>query len=315
MQQSLEGHSHSKDKEGAIDKAADAVTDFVAQMAADLDMINDPEPPKPTITIKEELDDDEEALAKRKEQERASRADIYFEEHRITRVPMIALQSDTYKIPNQKFVCFSVIKPDEYRALHHGERQYTGFLIKFRGVFESREAADKHIRRVMKTDPHFDVHLVPCFEWAGIEDDVVEEREYADEMIGAMIKGYFEKENDKFRGIQARIRDTEKDASTCARSEETTKFWEDAQRERERQARIRDEVSDANAEPVTLDELAASMQIKPEVKVKEHASASEEILKKEIPVENADYTPIPRECPNSGPVPDFINPSPADDLA
>lgn len=303
-------------KEGVIDKAADVVTDVVERMAAELDMVNDPEPPKPTITIKEEPD--EEARAKREEEQRKSRADIYFEKHRVTRVPMIALQSDTYKIPNQKFVCFSVIKPDEYRALHHGERKYTGFLIKFRGVFDSREAADKHIRRVMKTDPHFDVHLVPCFEWAGIEDDVVEEREYADEMIGQMIKGYFEKENDKFRGIQARISNTEKDASTCARSEEASKFWEEAQREDERKRQLEEEsrkLLESGVEPVSLDDLAKSMEIQPTVRVKEHAAASENIQKAEIEVENGELQSMPRDRPNPGPLRgDLLNPPPGDDL-
>ena len=254
-------------------------------LPANPNMVSDPEPPKPTFTVSELPED--EAIAELKAKQNISRADAYFDSHRITRVPMIALQSDTYQVPEQKFVCFSVIKPDEYRALHHKNRQYTGFLIKFRGVFKSREEADKHIRRVMKTDPHFDVHLVPCFEWAGIEDDVVEEREYADEMIGSMIKGYFENENDKFRGVRDRIRDTEQ----STRSEETTQFWEEAQRERMRkeQLKLEGQTQKDAGPPMTLSQLAASMGIEPEASVKEHKSA---VITKEIPVENGEMPPV-----------------------
>jgi hypothetical protein len=215
------------------------------------DMTSDPEPKAPTVKIVEVPEDLEEL-----EEEKARRSDVWFDTNKNVRVPIIALEEDIYKIPDQNFACFSVIRPEDYGALHHKEGDYKGSLIKFRGVFASREEADKHIRKVMKADKHFDIHLVPCFTWAAMDDDSIENREYMDNNIQEIIKGYFKEENNRMKGVSRRIRNTEEDLN---RSEEITDFFEKSQGFIEDRPPVRP----AKSKPVSLSELADALEIKP----------------------------------------------------
>jgi hypothetical protein len=141
-------------------------------------------------------------------------------------VPVIALETDVNRVPGQRFVCLSVIKPDQYAALHHGERKYKGLLIKVRGVFATREAADAHIRNnILPLDPHFDVHLIEAHKWSGVEDDDVHDREYMDEGIRGMMQAYFAEENDKQVSMQSRIAAAK---SKVKRTKEAGNAWREA---------------------------------------------------------------------------------------
>ena len=121
-------------------------------------------------------------------------------------VPLIAMQDDVYRVRNQNYACVSVIKPSEYAALHHGERKYHGLLFKIRGVFATRAEADQWIRsKIMNLDPHFDVHLIKCHSWSGLEDDDVNDREYLDDEINEIMSGYFAEEHDKQLGLNTRV--------------------------------------------------------------------------------------------------------------
>lgn len=141
-------------------------------------------------------------------------------------VPIIALEPDVNRVPRQRFACISVIKPDMYQTLHHGERKYKGLLMKVRGIFETREAADAWIReRILPLDPHFDVHLIECHKWSGVEDDDVLDREYTDENISAIMTSYFKEEHDKQLGLQTRV---EVAKNMTQRSKESGDFYREA---------------------------------------------------------------------------------------
>ena len=176
-------------------------------------MQNDP-PPAATCVFSEVKDE--------KIEEKKNKAALFFEKNKVTKVPTLALQSDLYKVEKQNWVCFSIIRPDEYGTLTHGERSYSGYLVKFRGCFETKEQAVKHIEKLLQVDRHFDIHLVPAFQWASLDDSDVQDREYVDERIKEIVTGYFKKENERIAGFRDRIADTE----TSERSEEATKFFE-----------------------------------------------------------------------------------------
>ena len=215
-------------------------------------MISDPAPEAPTVTLVE-VDDSKEAVPEQQ------RADAWFESNKNVRVH-IALEEDMYKIQDQNFVCFSVIKPENYGCLHHKDGSYKGSLIKFRGVFKTREEADKHIKRVMKSDRHFDVHLVPAFTWAGMDDDMIEDREYADSAIGDIIKGYFKEENNRMNKVRNRIENTEQDDKVGVyRGEEASQFFEEAN-EYKAPART---VRPPGQKALSLTELADQLEISP----------------------------------------------------
>lgn len=229
-------------------------------MFSEEEMRSDPEYAPPKITIIEDAPPAPQTNA----------SDNWFESNKYERVPVIALESDPVQIPNQNYVCFSVIKPEHYRSLHYNNNgannSYNGFLIKFRGVFKSKEDADKHIKRIMAIDKHFDVHLVPCFEWTGIDEDFVSDKEYADKTISEIMKGYFRNENQRLMGMRDRIAMTEAqpgDANYTDRSEEATRFFESAQART-----IKNEPENINFKgSISLDALATQAKIDPKVKV------------------------------------------------
>lgn len=185
-------------------------------MFSDADMTSDKPYEAPVLSLSEAIE----------KQERAKKSDMYFESNAFTRVPLIALESDVQRVAGQNWAVLSIIKPEEYKSLKHKNGNYSGLLIKFRGAFNTREEAESHIKKVLKIDKHFDIHLVPAFTWAGVEDDCVEDREYANEMIGEVMRGYFENENLKIKSLRDRIRSTED--PTSMRSEEASAFFASA---------------------------------------------------------------------------------------
>jgi hypothetical protein len=219
------------------------------------DMVSDPPPPPPVGAFSE---------APEAPPEKPSRASEWFSANRVTRVPMIALEPDLYRVPDQNWVVFSIIKPGDYKTLHHGSREYSGFLIKFRGVFASREDAEAHIKKVMQIDRHFDVHLVPAFAWSGVDDDAVEDRQYANEIIGSIMKGYFENENARALAMRARIRNCERPDECGERSGEASAFFESCQKDDDCSALERPDPPRAEpGEPVSLAALADQFGITP----------------------------------------------------
>jgi hypothetical protein len=215
------------------------------------EMKSDPEPKQPTISVSEPTEEKTTVLKKTKPGDRAKE---WFNRNRVTRVPLIALESDPYKLEDQEWCVFSVITPEEYGSLRHGEEKYHGYLIKFSGVFPTKELATRHIEKLMKFNRHFDVHLVPAFQWSAIDDKAVENREYANEMIGDIMRGYFREENNRMMGIKDRISQTEH--TEKSRSQQTTEFFEESQKKE----LIKD--VEVETEPVTLDQLAKQLELK-----------------------------------------------------
>ena len=223
-------------------------------------MTSDPPPQGPTITC---VDLGHGEPAPKPE----ARSTAWFDRNRQTRVPLIALENDLYKVDNQAFACFSMIKPEEYGKLKHGNKEYNGYLIKFRGCFPSKELAVAHIEKLMKVDKHFDIHLIPCFQWSSIEDDAVDDREYANEMVADIMRGYFQQENDRMIGIRERIRRTEENREI--RSNEAESFYDEAQ-ELENRAQLEDMNEKLEEFPTTLDQISSELEVKPGANVLKH---------------------------------------------
>lgn len=221
----------------------------MAKRFTEEEMRPDPEPEKPSFKVSEENEKPSLPTS-------AARAQKWFDRNKVTRVPLIALEKDCYTITDQNWVVFSMIKPEEYGKLTHKEKEYHGYLIKFRGCFPTKEQATAHIHKVMKVDRHFDCHLIPAFQWSSIDDECVEDREYADERIASIMKGYFQNENNRMIGVRDRIDTVEKGEND--RSEEASKFFEDMQDEIER-PKLDDRK--VETEEVSLDQLASDLNI------------------------------------------------------
>lgn len=182
-------------------------------------MLSDSAPPPPTYSCTEIAD----------EEGPRSVAEAWYNRHRTERVPAISLERDP-GIKDQNFVCYSLIRPNEYGAVKHASRagDYKGNLIKFRGCFATQAAAEAHIEKLMRRDPHFDIHLIKAGEWSLMDNDQVEQHAYVDPIIADVMKGYFKNEDLRLKSMQERIRSVE-DPGADNRSLEASRFFEACQ--------------------------------------------------------------------------------------
>lgn len=118
-----------------------------------------------------------------------------------TQTPVIKLDADkeTLVIPDQLFACISYIPPHEFQSETYPNREFDRPLLKIRGVFSSKEQAEDHIKqKIQPVDNKIDVSIVPCFRWAGLEDDAVMDRHYMtteSSDLSQYIREYFQNRN------------------------------------------------------------------------------------------------------------------------
>lgn len=202
--------------------SSDDEDDLVVDLPEDLKPV-EIEPPKVEFTqdveVKKKWETEDEATKSSQLVE-----DIYGKKQ----IPLIAMNPDEKRVPGQNIAVVSVVWPQQYSVAHArgGQRKYRGLLLKIRGVFETREEADKWIREcIFPSDPHFDVFMIKCHEWSGVEDDDVTEREYLDEGIHSIMSDYFDEENNRNKELADRI---EYAKNKTKRSKESRKFFEQA---------------------------------------------------------------------------------------
>jgi hypothetical protein len=117
--------------------------------------------------------------------------------------PLLELRADQHPIEGQAWACVSYIPPREFRSPSYPNADLARPIVKVRGVFATRAAAEAHIQEHIKdVDPSIDVTVLPCFSWAGLDDDAVADREYmrSDNKqfdLGELIRGYLVNRNDQ----------------------------------------------------------------------------------------------------------------------
>jgi hypothetical protein len=116
------------------------------------------------------------------------------------RLPLLELRPDRHPIEGQGWACVSYIPPREFRSPSYPNEELSRPLVKVRGVFRTRAEAEAHIKgHIQDVDSTIDVTVLPCFQWAGLDDDAVEDRAYmnADKRfdLGAMLREYHFNEN------------------------------------------------------------------------------------------------------------------------
>lgn len=166
-------------------------------------------PGKIEIIVGQSSEKDESNQDQKQIPPRFARAEAYYKTHAMQEPPVVSTRPDVYPIPGQNWVCYSVLRPKDYGEVYtpDGEK-YTGTLVKFRGTFDSFEDADDYIRRLQVADPHHEIKLVKTHQWVPFDDDldaVHENREYQDETVREVMKGYFERERKRVAGVSARM--------------------------------------------------------------------------------------------------------------
>lgn len=76
------------------------------------------------------------------------------------------LQEDLLTVPGQRFALVSFVSP-------HGKQKSDQCGMKIRGVFNSKEEANAHVKRLQKEDNTFDIFLVEMYKWVLIPPDVL----------------------------------------------------------------------------------------------------------------------------------------------
>jgi DNA repair exonuclease SbcCD ATPase subunit len=100
-------------------------------------------------------------------------------------------------ISNQKFVCVSFVSPE-------GIKNCTLRALKIRGVFATKEEADKHSKDLTELDPDFDVFVGEVGKWLpwDPEPNSVADQVYQEKELNDLMKGY--KDNmDKAKKMQS----------------------------------------------------------------------------------------------------------------
>lgn len=141
-------------------------------------------------------------------------------------VPVIAMDEDFIKITGQKFAVLSFIDASQYKALRSDDGiSMPSHLIKIRGVFNSADAAKKHVEQMRRIDCHFDYHVVCCHRWTPIGAHMCSEQEWSDKTINDTMQSYFEKEDETISNLQHRLKVSKQDQSLAADD-----IWNEAQK-------------------------------------------------------------------------------------
>lgn len=97
------------------------------------------------------------------------------------------LREDYVTVPGQRFALISFIGPT-------AQQKADKWGMKIRGVFNTKDEANEHVKELMKSDPSFDVYMVDMYKWLLIPPDreQIKDVHYQEEYLEKMVQGYME---------------------------------------------------------------------------------------------------------------------------
>lgn len=102
------------------------------------------------------------------------------------------LADDPITVPGQKFALISIVAPDKTNQRY--ENEHGQCALKIRGVFETKEEAQKHAQSLIRLDPLFDIMLVDLYRWVVIPPDPTAltqvEEIYQEQFLTDLISGH-----------------------------------------------------------------------------------------------------------------------------
>lgn len=99
------------------------------------------------------------------------------------------LDEDFIKLSGQNYALISVVSPSS-------SQKHDVCAMKIRGVFDTKEDAQHHVKRLMQSDSTFDVFLVEMYKWLPIPPDSskIEDTVYQEEVLNDIIRGHREEQ-------------------------------------------------------------------------------------------------------------------------
>ena len=99
------------------------------------------------------------------------------------------LDEDFIKLSGQNFALISVVSPSS-------SQKHDVCAMKIRGVFDTKEDAQHHVKRLMQSDSTFDVFLVDMYKWLPIPPDnsKIDDAVYQEDVLNDIIRGHREEQ-------------------------------------------------------------------------------------------------------------------------
>jgi len=97
------------------------------------------------------------------------------------------LDPTTPTIPGQNYALISVVSPDS-------SQKGKTCAVKIYGVFNRKEEADEHAKRLNKIEPEFDIFLVETYKWLPVPPDsnAIQSQEYQDSQLNNIIQKHLQ---------------------------------------------------------------------------------------------------------------------------
>lgn len=130
------------------------------------------------------------------------------------------LEQDLTVVPGQLFALISLVGPDL-------PQKNDKFGLKIRGVFNSKDEAASHAKRLQKEDGTFDIYVVDMYKWLLIppDRDAIGDVHYQEEKLEEIMTQYRENQQQAKVMFDKRKRDMSEKPSYIEPGDENSKFY------------------------------------------------------------------------------------------
>lgn len=100
------------------------------------------------------------------------------------------LEDDIVQCGDLRYVLISFVTKEGRQRLDTGDK----IALKIRGAFATKQEADAHVKRLLKSDNLFDVYCVDMYKWLMLppDQDKIEDVQYQEQYLNDMIREYKE---------------------------------------------------------------------------------------------------------------------------
>jgi hypothetical protein len=97
----------------------------------------------------------------------------------------VNLATDPIKVSGQNWACVSFVSPES-------SQKCKSIGMKIRGVFDTRDEAVDHVKRLIRLDPVFDIFVCDMYNWCLVPPDPehIADQTYQDETLNSIIGEY-----------------------------------------------------------------------------------------------------------------------------